>query len=66
MGIGASGRVVIEIEPELKRQLHAVLRLEGKNLKSWFLENVEEFLDQHGIQKSLPFVDEQVSNEENP
>lgn len=65
MSIGNSGRVVIEIEPELKRQLHAVLRLEGKNLKSWFLENVEELLDQHGQQQTLPFADDQTVKEAN-
>lgn len=55
MSIGNSGRIVIEIEPELKRQLHAVLRLEGKNLKSWFLENVETLLEQQAQQQTLPF-----------
>lgn len=63
MSIGNSGRVVIEMEPEIKRQLHAVLRLEGKNLKSWFLENVEELLEQHGQQQDLPFDDNQTANE---
>jgi len=55
MSIGNSGRIVIEIEPELKRQLHATLRLEGKNLKSWFLENVEELLEYQAQQQPLPF-----------
>lgn len=55
MSIGNSGRIVIEIEPELKKQLHAVLRLEGKNLKSWFLENVTELLEHQAKQKTLPF-----------
>lgn len=58
MSIGNSGRIVIEIEPELKRQLHAVLRLEGKNLKSWFLENVEELLEHQAQQQVLPFDNE--------
>ena len=58
MSIGNSGRIVIEIEPGLKRQLYAVLRLEGKNLKSWFLENVEELLEPQGQQQTLPFDDE--------
>ncbi len=37
MSIGASGRIVIEIEPDLKRQLYAVLTREGMTLKDWFL-----------------------------
>ena len=65
MSIGNSGRVVIEMEPELKKQLHAVLRLEGTNLKSWFLENVEELLGQHSQQQTLPFSDGRASREVN-
>lgn len=53
MSIGNSGRVVIEIEPELKKELHAVLRKEGTNLKAWFLENVDQLLSKKG-QQSLP------------
>ncbi len=64
MGIGNSGRVVIEIEPELKRELHTVLRLEGTNLKAWFLAHVEELLAEKG-QKSLPFEDSQQAKEAN-
>jgi len=54
MSIGNSGRIVIEIEPELKRELHAVLRNEGTNLKAWFLENVDHLLSAKG-QPSLSF-----------
>ena len=53
MSIGNSGRIVIEIEPELKKELHTVLRTEGTNLKTWFLENVERLLSEKG-QQSLP------------
>lgn len=44
MAKGSSGRIVIEIEPDLKRELYGVLESEGLNLKKWFLENVEEYL----------------------
>ena len=60
MSIGKSGRIVIEMEPEQKRQLYSVLQLEGKNLKSWFLEHVDELLEQHGQQQALPFDEKQV------
>ena len=46
MSIGSSGRIVIEIEPNLKQKLHSALREDGVNLKSWFLENVEHFLSE--------------------
>mgnify|MGYP005851547813 CR=1 FL=1 len=48
MSIGSSGRIVIEIEPDLKRELHAALRAEGLNLKTWFIEHAEEFLFEKG------------------
>lgn len=56
MSIGDSGRIVIEIGPDLKKELHSVLRKEGTNLKSWFLKNVDQFLAEKG-QQSLPFED---------
>ena len=58
MSIGNSGRIVIEIEPELKQELHTVLRLEGVSLKAWFLTHVEELLADKG-QQSLPFEEGQ-------
>lgn len=53
MSIGKSGRVVIEMEPELKKELHTILRKEGTNLKAWFLENVDQLLAERS-QKPLP------------
>ena len=37
MAIGESGRIVLEIDPELKRNLYSVLALENKTLKEWFV-----------------------------
>lgn len=37
MAIGESGRIVIEIDPELKRRLYSALALENKTLKEWFI-----------------------------
>lgn len=39
-----SGRVVIDIDPQLKRELHGHLALEGKTLKNWFIKSAEEYL----------------------
>lgn len=44
MSIGTSGRIVIEIEPESKRQLYAALARDGLTLKDWFLRNVELYM----------------------
>ncbi len=52
--IGKSGRIVIEIDPETKQQLYSMLALNGLNLKEWFLNNAEQFIDQKGqLQLSL-------------
>jgi len=37
MAIGESGRIVLEVEPELKRKLYSTLALENKSLKEWFI-----------------------------
>jgi hypothetical protein len=42
MAVGKSGRVVIEIDPELKEQLHKAIKMQGKNLKEWFEEKVSQ------------------------
>jgi hypothetical protein len=44
MAIGQSGRIVIEIDPKLKQELHAALVKEGSSLKHWFILNAEKFL----------------------
>jgi len=41
MSKGDSGRVVIEIEPTLKRQLYSALAMEGSTLKDWFIQCAE-------------------------
>lgn len=37
MSIGASGRVVIELDPALKRALHSALAQQGMTMKDWFV-----------------------------
>jgi hypothetical protein len=37
MAIGGSGRIVLEVEPELKRKLYSILALENRSLKDWFI-----------------------------
>lgn len=45
MARGQSGRVVLEIDPAVKRALHARLAGEGRTLKDWFLEQANDFLN---------------------
>lgn len=55
MAVGQSGRIVLEIDPALKRALHARLVGEGRHLKDWFLEQVAGYLNPR--QQSLPLYD---------
>lgn len=54
MSIGKSGRVVIEIDPSLKKELYAVLRRNDLNLKDWFVKSAESYIA-NNIQNTLPF-----------
>ena len=44
MSIGKSGRIVIEIDPEIKRQLYSQLTANGLSLKDWFSDAVAAYL----------------------
>ena len=44
MSIGSSGRIVIEVEPEVKRQLYSTLAREGMTLKDWFLREAQSYM----------------------
>jgi len=48
MAVGKSGRVVIELEPEFKRELHAALQRDGTCMKDWFIEAAERYLANRG------------------
>jgi hypothetical protein len=44
---GASGRVVVELDPSIKRQLYNVLTQEGMTLKEWFRREAERHIREH-------------------
>jgi hypothetical protein len=44
MAKGNSGRIVIDIDPALKRRLYSALAMENSTLKDWFIEIAERFL----------------------
>ena len=41
MARGKSGRIVIEIDPKLKRQLYATLEYKQETMKEWFVKEAE-------------------------
>ena len=44
MARGKSGRVVLEIDPELKRNLYLELEKRQKTLKDWFVAEAEKLI----------------------
>ncbi len=44
MARGDSGRIVIEVSPDLKRQLYSALAIENQTLKDWFIEAAGDYL----------------------
>jgi len=42
---GPSGRIVVELNPALKREFHAALAADGITLKDWFLSRARAFVN---------------------
>lgn len=47
MAQGKSGRIVIEFDPALKRQVYAVLAARGVTLKDWFTMQAQALVEEH-------------------
>lgn len=45
MAKGHSGRIVIEVDPALKRELYGALAVDDSTLKEWFLGHVGDYLN---------------------
>jgi hypothetical protein len=50
---GASGRIVIEVGPDLKRRLYTALAGDSSTLKDWFVELATNYIAERE-QPSLP------------
>ena len=55
MARGPSGRIVIEVDPALKRDLHSALAAEGLSLKDWFINRAQQHIAERG-QPRLPGI----------
>lgn len=42
MAIGSSGRLIIELDPEVKKKLHAAVKRGGMTMKEWFEEKAQK------------------------
>jgi tyrosine-protein phosphatase YwqE len=54
MARGKSGRIVVEIDPELKRDLYLELEKKQRTLKEWFIAKASEVVYGEKISKALP------------
>ena len=52
MARGKSGRIVLEIDPNFKKELYLELEKNGLTLKEWFLETADNFIN-NTAQQSL-------------
>ena len=62
MSRGLSGRIVIEVVPELKRRLYSALATQDLTLKDWFIRCAENHISDV-TQPRLPGLDEQPKGE---
>jgi hypothetical protein len=53
LSIGNSGRIVIEIDPQLKRQLYSNLLAHGLSLKEWFILNANKYIEKTSNEKLM-------------
>ena len=48
-----SGRLVVDIEPELKLALHAALAADGLSLKDWVVKRARDYIDERSQPRLL-------------
>jgi hypothetical protein len=58
MSRGPSGRVVVELEPDLKRELYVELSREGKTLKNWLTTQAHRYIRERQQPSLFPGNDE--------
>jgi hypothetical protein len=62
MAKGESGRIVLEVDPELKKTLYSILAMEQKTLKDWFIDKAQNHIDEkkNELIKSFSKVNDEV------
>lgn len=46
MAKGTSGRIVIDVDPQFKKELYYALAAHGSTLKDWFIQNGKHFCEE--------------------
>lgn len=65
MARGKSGRVVLEIDPKLKRQLYATLEDKQQTMKDWFIQAAEELIYEYKQPSLLDIAEEHQEKHNN-
>lgn len=62
MPIGESGRIVVEVDTDLKRELYLALERDGLTLKQWFIGRASHYVAD-AVQPSLALSTDHQSKE---
>jgi hypothetical protein len=46
MPAGPSGRIVVDVDPEFKKQLYSALAAQGSTLKDWFIRTGRNYCEE--------------------
>ncbi|TEW56576.1 hypothetical protein E2R68_00640 [Psychromonas sp. RZ22] len=62
MAKGESGRIVLEVDPELKKTLYSILAMEQQTLKDWFIDKAQNHIDEKKSEliKSFSKVNDEI------
>ncbi|MEQ1963150.1 hypothetical protein ABLB69_08235 [Xenorhabdus khoisanae] len=62
MAKGESGRIVLEVDPELKKSLYSILAHEQQTLKDWFIDKAQKHIEEkrNELIKSFSKVDNEI------
>jgi len=55
MARGQSGRIVLEVNPELKNELYSAISKKGITLKDWFVDTAEQYINHQVSEKQFVF-----------
>ncbi|MFW1954495.1 hypothetical protein ACG91D_02685 [Acinetobacter guillouiae] len=47
MAKGESGRIVLEVDPQLKKALYSILAHEQQTLKNWFTDKANKHIEEN-------------------
>jgi hypothetical protein len=64
MARGNSGRIVLEVDPDFKRELYDALDKDGLTLREWFLTEVNRYLKERFQLRLFETVGRTTSSEE--